>query len=122
MSVEEIKATVDRFIEAWNTGNLALLDETVSTDYVRHSPREDEDRHSLEELKQEVTRHRRDHPDLRLTLDDIVVEGNKVATRWHGTATDKATNKQVTLWRVNIGRIAGGKIVEEWEAWSRRGS
>jgi len=118
VSAEEIKAIAHRYCEVWNKGDLALLDEIMATDIVYHHPREDI--HGLEEYKQVETRARSHYTDLHLTIDDIVIEGDKVATRWTITGTDKATNKQVTMWGVNIGRIEGGKIVEGWEGWGKR--
>ncbi len=59
-------------------------------------------------------------PDIHLTIDDMVAEGDKVAVRITMTGTHKGefmgippTNKKVTIWAINIYRIAGGKIVEE---------
>jgi len=120
MPAEEIKAIANRLCEAWNKGNLALLDEIMAPTYVYHLPKEDV--HGLEEYKQMVSRVRSHYTELHLTIDDIVTEGDKVATRWTMTGTDKATNKQVTMWGVSMGYMAGGKIVEEWEGWGRRGS
>jgi len=120
VSAEEIRSLLYRYIEGFATGNHAILEETLAPNYVRHAPEEDEDRHSLEEVKQEVIEHKRKYPDLQWFIDDTVVEGNKYACRWHGTATDPATGKKATLWGVNIGHIEGGKIVEVWEGWGKR--
>jgi predicted ester cyclase len=59
--------------------------------------------------------------DLHLTIDDIIVEGDKVAARFTFSGTHKGeflgippTNKKVTIWGIWIDRIAGGKFVESW--------
>jgi steroid delta-isomerase-like uncharacterized protein len=60
-------------------------------------------------------------PDWHGTVDDIIVEGDKVVNRWtgHGTHLTNAmgmppTGKPVTLHGITIFRIADNKIVEEW--------
>jgi len=59
-------------------------------------------------------------PDMHVTIDDMVAEGDKVAARVTMTGTHKGkfmgippTNKKVTMWGIVIDRIAGGKIVED---------
>jgi predicted ester cyclase len=60
-------------------------------------------------------------PDGHMTIDDLVVEGDKVVARYTLTGTHKgefmgipATNKKVTGWVIEIDRVAGGKCVEGW--------
>jgi len=57
--------------------------------------------------------------DVHFTLDDMIVEGDKVAVRHTFSGTHKGesmgippTNKKVTIWEIDIIRIAGGKFVE----------
>jgi predicted ester cyclase len=59
---------------------------------------------------------------VHFTIDDMVVEGDKAAMRYTMTGTHKGeftgippTNRKLTMWGINIARIAGGKIVEAWE-------
>jgi len=60
-------------------------------------------------------------PDIHLTIDDMIAEGDKVAMRITWTGTHKGefmgippTNKKITIRAIFIERFAGGKIVEEW--------
>jgi len=55
------------------------------------------------------------------TIDDAIVEGDKVAWRWtfRGTHTGPlmgipATGKAIAFTGITIDRVAGGKIVERW--------
>jgi hypothetical protein len=57
---------------------------------------------------------------MHVTIDDMVAEGDKVATRVTMTGTHKGeimgippTNKKVTVSGIVIDRFAGGKIVED---------
>jgi predicted ester cyclase len=59
--------------------------------------------------------------DLKVTLEDMVAEGDKVAVRWNGSSKHAGdfmgippTNKQLSMTGISIIRIDGGKIVEEW--------
>ena len=61
-------------------------------------------------------------PDVHLSIDDMIAEGDKVVTRWtmEGTHTGEhkgvhPTNKKVKVWGISIDRIVGGKFVETWE-------
>jgi len=61
-------------------------------------------------------------PDVRLTIEDMVAEGDKVAVRWAWSGTHRGeymgiapTGKEVTYTGITIHRITGGKIVESWD-------
>ena len=60
-------------------------------------------------------------PDWHGTVDDIIVEGDKVVNRWTGHGTHladlmgiPATGKSVTLNGITIFRVADGIVIEEW--------
>jgi predicted ester cyclase len=63
-------------------------------------------------MKKTIARNRDLTPDLSITIDDQIAEGNKVATRW--TATMTREGKKVSLQGVTIDRFDNGKIVEAW--------
>ena len=122
MSTEENKAIVRRiWEEILNKGNLALVDELVAPNYIGHFPGM-EDIKGPEGLKQLFTMYLTAFPDLRLTIDDMVAEGDKVVCRVTLRGTHKGdlmgiapTGKQVTGTRTVIHRIVGGKEVEGWD-------
>jgi steroid delta-isomerase-like uncharacterized protein len=113
------KATVRRFIgQAFNAGDLAVVDALVATDYVLHfTP---EVRGPLG-MKQFITEYRTAFPDYACTIEDQVAEGDKVVTRWTVRGTQQGelmgippTGKQVTLPGVVIDRVSNGQLVETW--------
>jgi len=122
MSAKEIKALVRRLVAESNKGKaafLAVLDEFYATDFVLHST--GEDIRGIKDYKKHCSETYSAFPDIHHTLDDMVVEGDKVATRWTITGTHKGeymgippTNKKATVWAFSIDRFAGGKFVEEW--------
>jgi len=111
-------------------GNLDTLEdalaEVYAEDIVLHEP--DEDVRGVEGLKQFVSMIRSAIPDLHITLEDDIAEGDKVVSRWSAQGTHQGelmgiapTGNQVTITGVTIHRIKEGKIVEEWENWDALG-
>lgn len=118
---QENKAVARRYLEeVLSKGNLAVVDELVATNYVGHSTTAPEVK-GPEGLKQRATQLRTAFPDIQFTIDDMVAEGDKVATRttFHGTHKGEyrgvaPTGKAVTVTGIGILRIANGKIQEGW--------
>ena len=121
--LEERKAYARRVVdEAYNKGNLDVLDEHHVADYVYHIP-PNPDIEGLEAYKQFITDLRNGYPDLQLTIDEIIVEGDIVAIRWtlQGTHTGQSptlgippTGKKVTFTGCAVTHWVDDKIVEEW--------
>jgi steroid delta-isomerase-like uncharacterized protein len=113
--------------EVWNQGNLNLIDELVSSDFVNHSPPPGlpTDR---EGFKQFVMLYRTAFPDVNINIEDIIAEGDRVMIRWTATGTHKGklmdiepTNKYVTVTGMSENRISGGKVVEQWNEFDDMG-
>jgi len=130
MSVKEIKALERRWFEESNKGKAAgmtVINELHATDYVFHSGT-GKDIRGLKDYKQFMSETYRAFPDLHVTIDDMVVEGDKVAIRWTMTGTHKGeiegispTNKKITIRGISIERVVGGKFVETWERYDTLG-
>jgi predicted ester cyclase len=74
-------------------------------------------------MKRTIALNRAAFPDVQLTVDDQIAEGDKVVTRWHCEMTHlgtlgslPATGKRVTITGITIDRFEGGKIVEAWRS------
>ena len=107
--------------EAWNRGNLAVLDELVAPTFVRHAPGTPGEWRGPEGIKQFITVFRTGLPDLHITVDDIVTEGEKVAYRGTGSGTHHGdllgvppSGKSVRITYSVLARIAGGQFQEDW--------
>ena len=117
------KALVKRFIEeVFNKGNLKVVDEFCAPNVVDHSipPGFPAGRAGIKQL---VTMHRTAFPDLRVTIEDMLSEGDSVVARWSSTGTHRgelmgipATGKVVAVTGIGIDRISGDKMVEHWES------
>jgi hypothetical protein len=124
MSINENKALERRWFKAFDKGKdavMAATDELYSNDFVIHSAT-GEDMHGLKAAKKYMAEIFSAFPDVHMTIDDLVGEGDKVAVRFTVTGTHKgrfmgmpASNKKLKMWSIQIDRIANGKFVEGWE-------
>jgi steroid delta-isomerase-like uncharacterized protein len=123
-SIEQNKEIVRRWSEElWSKGNLAVADEIVASDYVRHDPGDPFSARGPEDVKRIVTMLRAMFPDFHIQVEAIVAEGDIVVSRYTATATDTVgymgmppTGKTIRTPAMQMFRFAGGKIVESWAA------
>lgn len=122
MSVEENKAILRRFLEAWNPRDGGDW-ELCAEDLVIHGPEGDA---NLEGLRQGSNMWFSAFPDLQGTIEDIVAEGDRVVTResWRGTHEGEfmgiaPTGRQIMIATMSMVRISDGRIVEYWEGRDR---
>ena len=117
-------AVIRRYVEEiWSKGNLDAVEELCSPDHVSHDPLVG-DIKGIDSLKAEVKAYRVGFPDLRFQIIDIVVAGEKVATRWTATGTHRGTflgqlptGRAQTVDGVTFARVHNGKLVEQWPMW-----
>jgi len=113
--------------EVFNKGRLDIADELVAVGAVSHDPARP-DSIGPEGLKEQVTGYRTAFPDVAITIDDQVAEGDRVVTRWTARGTHKgdlwgigATGKEATVTGTTIDRIKNGQVVETWTNWDTLG-
>ena len=114
--------------ELFGGGNYDVAHELVSAGAVGHDPALPEPVHGPKGLIEAARGYRDAFPDLRMTADQSIAEGDYVATRWTGRGTHKgelfgipATGKEATVTGISIDRWADGKIVESWTNWDTLG-
>jgi len=115
------------FEEPWK-GNLGVIDEYVAPGYIGHDPSEPEIIRGPEGFRAFVEKYLTAFPDGRITVDDQIAEGDKVATRWTGRGTQTGeiagiapTGKQATVSGLTISRLEGGMVIEDWTTWDTLG-
>jgi steroid delta-isomerase-like uncharacterized protein len=121
MSTEENKNLARRSWEIVNQRNPDLIEEFYPPEFVWHEP--DRDVQGYEQAKQFVSSFFEAFPDLSITVDDVLAEGDQAVTRYTFRGTHQGeteefgppTGRQVELQGITIHRFEGGKIVEEWE-------
>jgi steroid delta-isomerase-like uncharacterized protein len=119
---EENKRVVLRFYdEVWNRGNVDVALEVFADDYVRHDLRPTSATPGGEGQRRIAADFRRAFPDLRMSVDLILAEGDLVAARWTTTGTHAGpwgdvapTGTTMTFSGVNVFRFEGGRVVELW--------
>jgi steroid delta-isomerase-like uncharacterized protein len=124
MSEDQIAISRRVIEEGFNQGNLDVIDELSSDDFVAHDPLAgDQDR---EAAKASITTYRSAFPDLHFTIEDAFESGDKVVLRWTGEGSfeNEFMGLQPTHERgepiegITIDRFEGGKIAESWTSWN----
>jgi steroid delta-isomerase-like uncharacterized protein len=128
MSSEQNKNIVRRVLEEPWRGNLDVVEEFTSRDYIGHDPANPKPLQGPQGVKEFVSTYRAAFPDAQITVEQQLAEGDLVATRWTGRGTHEGellgippTGKQVTVSGLTISRVADGKIVEEFQNWDNYG-
>jgi steroid delta-isomerase-like uncharacterized protein len=124
---EKNETTVRRLMdEAWNKGNLKVIDEVLSSDHMQHDPMNQG--RGLEAARNEVKKYRTAFPDCRLDIDELFSVGDKVIVRWRYSGTHKGqlegltpTGKRVNGTGITIHRFMGEKIQESFSNWDALG-
>jgi len=128
---EDNKAILRRINdEVFSQGNLDLVDELFSPNYVLHDPGiPGGELRGTESFKQQwVSMFRTAFPDLQLSVEDQVAEGDKVVTRYTGRGTHQGelmgippTNNEAVVSGIIVSRVSGGRIEEEWNSFDALG-
>jgi len=123
--LEENKAIVRRCMEELDKGNWAIFNELLTRDYVYHEPGRSFTRDESEQFMRSL---RVAFPDGRVTIEEMIAEGDKVVTRYTSSGTHKgefmgiaATGKKVVVTGIVITRVDKGKIAEDWEEFDAMG-
>ena len=110
---------------AWDRGDVDALDDVLGADYRRHGSAGAVQ--ALDEFKASIVATRSAFPDLLTVVDDIVIEGDRAAIRWHSTGSHAhsflgvpATRRAVEVSGATFARFDGDHIVEEFVTWDPR--
>ena len=120
MSEEDIASVRRLFEEAFNGGNLAVIDELVHPEIVDHNPFPNQPS-GREGFRSLVTLLRTAFPDLQIKLEDVFSAGDKVCVRERMAGTHQGdfmglapTNRRVDVMGIEIMRLEDGRLVEHW--------
>jgi steroid delta-isomerase-like uncharacterized protein len=127
MSSQNVKLAKRWFEEVWNQHRAETIDELVTPESVCHS--EAGPLRGADEFKSRV------HaallgafPDIHVTVEDTVAEGDNVVVRWNAAGTHKGaglgfppTGKQVSFRGMTWIRYQNGKMMEGWDCWNQEG-
>lgn len=121
MSPEENKSLARRYIEeVWGRGNYDLEQEILAPDFVNHNPIPGFPPNRTGH-HQELEMFQKACPDMRIKVDQLIAEGDKVVDYWTATGTQTgemmgmpASNKSFTMTGMDITRWENGKVKEIW--------
>jgi len=126
---EANKNAIRRLIdEVWNRGNLAAADDLFDDNYLHHDAATPEGGRGAMGEKNRATLYRNAFADFRISIEDLMAEGETVTARWSCRGTHKGelngiapTGKQIAVTGMSIARFSGGKMVEGWVNWDALG-
>ena len=118
MSTAQMQAVFRQVIEeAFNKGNYQVLPACFNPDFIEHQfglhP-------TIEGVQADIQYLRNAFPDFHLTIEEMVVEGDKVWARMTGRGTNRGgfmgppNGKSFQITVFDECRFADGKIVEHW--------
>jgi steroid delta-isomerase-like uncharacterized protein len=118
---ENHKEAIRNWVEdVINKGNLSVVDKVIHPDYVYRSPAEE--LRGPQAIISFIATFRAAFPDLKLRIDDLLVDGGKTVIFFTLTGTHQgnfmgiaATGKHVTVNGTVLSRFEEGKIIEEFE-------
>ena len=131
MSTADNKALIQKWVDkVLNTRDVSEQSpayQLVAADFVGHFPGQPPIE-GLEAYRQFGSAYFGAFPDLQITPEDLIAEGDKVTMRygWRGTHKGElmgipATGKLVTTSGISILRVANGKIAEQWDNFDNLG-
>ena len=116
MTIEEMKSFVRQHFEDFvNRRRLEVADVNFAQDFVDHgadvppgTPP------GPQGAKEYVGSALERYPDMHVTIDDIIAEGDKVVVRNTWTGTDRQSGKRLRFSGIVIWRMKDGKLAERW--------
>lgn len=112
--------TFEAINEALSSGDLTLLDDFITSDFIHHDPLSATTA-TRDDLKRHLQRLRDAFPDFRITPTDVIAEGDRVVGRISASGTHLgewsgiAPTGQSVFWSgLQMVRVAGGMVTEHW--------
>lgn len=111
------------FEEVWNKGREDAIDEMFAADGIAHGlfDEKGEELRGPSGFRPFFRKFREAFPDIEVTVEDCITEGDKAAVRCRVKARHMgdslgiaATNKPVEFTGISIVRVRDGRIVEAW--------
>ena len=127
MASESVRFVETWFEEVWKKGRLSAVDEMMAEGAVMHGLGEAGiDTAGPAAFKPFVERLRGAFPDIQVTIEQTIEQGDLIASRWVANMTHTgpdlgvpASGKHVTVTGISIARIENGLMVEGWNNWDQ---
>jgi hypothetical protein len=118
LTEEEAKAFGEKALEMWNEGNLDVVEEIISPEYVIYSDPHDPDENQTldhDTYKKRILDTRTATPDIQFTSEDLIIKGDKLVNRWTMSGTNKQMGKQYSVTGLTIYHVVDGKLKGHWQ-------
>jgi steroid delta-isomerase-like uncharacterized protein len=116
------------WVEGLNRGDVSVADQAFAPECVIHMNGSPDPNLSLGGFKEMIGGMLVAFPDFRMTVEDQIVAGEKVATRWTAEGTNSgalgpvpATGRHIQISGLILDRVVDGKVIERWEQWDQMG-
>ncbi|MGO8959454.1 MAG: ester cyclase [Streptosporangiaceae bacterium] len=127
MTEKHNAATVLGLLDAaWNNGDTEAIEHTITADHIEHEA--DGAEIGRNHVTQTILAYRVAFPDLHMSVEDQISQGDKVVTRWTATGTHRAelngipaTGRTATVSGIFIHRVTAGRIAETWTSFDGLG-
>lgn len=110
------------FQEVWNDRRPETIDELFASDGVGHMEGGDQDREGFKAAREGLLNA---FPDMKVTVEDTIADGNRVAVRWSVTGKHRgdglgmpATNKDVHFRGISWMVFENGVMTRGWDSWN----
>lgn len=128
-TAQDNKDVVRRYIEeAWNEADLDLVDDLVAADAPMHDPTLSERVAGPDGRKRSIEVYHSAFPDVTISVEELVAEGDTVAVRWTGRGAHDGdlmgiapTGTEVEVAGLSMNHVTDGQIVETWEVYDALG-
>lgn len=114
---------VRQYVDLWNKGDLSTADRILATDFFRLGPATRFSPAGRDNMKDYIAEARKNYPKLKISINDLETDGDRVIMNWtfkgtyKGTEFPDAVGKKIKLTGTSIYGIAGGKITQERVSW-----
>jgi len=126
MPVESLLDYQRIWVDGLNRGDVSVADAAFAPDCVVHITGVPAPLRGVGAWKELVAGMLAAFPDLHFTMEDQLVDGDRVAHRWHATGTHTGplgpvppTGKAMAIDGLILDRVVGGKVQERWEQWDQ---
>lgn len=104
----------------WNAGDFSAGEPLFAPGFRHHDLVTQRDT-DLTGYFDSIRYQRRAFPDVRFAIEDVLVNSDRVATRWTVTGTHAESGRRVLVNGMSIDLVAANRIVENWTVWDRHG-
>jgi predicted ester cyclase len=133
-SVEKraMSLTITKYEQIWvdglNRGDVSGADEAFAENCIIHMAGAPDPNLSVSEFKELLSGLLTAFPDLHISVNDQMVSGDKVATRWTAIGTHTGplgdsppSGNKAKFEGLILDRVVEGQVVERWEQWDQMG-